>query len=290
MNDYLDAILKNIDSMPALPLTVNKVLEVCRKQEPTAIELNKIISLDPILTGRVIKLVNSAYYALTQECTSIVKAVIMLGINTIKNVALSTAVVPMVSQYANALKDTPLKIEGFWKHSIAVGITAKMIARNSKIESNKIEEYFIAGLLHDIGKLIMNINLPEDYLKALKISDEKKIPLYKAEYMIMQINHSEIGQLLAEKWGISGQIKSAIINHHADQSLIEEHEHLIHSINIADSFCNQNQIGYAGNRSPEQIDKELLRKMNLDLETLFSWKEKIKEELVKAQVFMKIGE
>ena len=288
MDKYLETTLKNIDDMPSLPVTVNKVIEVSRKPDATANELNTVISLDPVLAVKVLKLINSAYYGISNQVTSIVKAIIMLGINTIKNLALTTAIIPMMEEYAKALAKSPLHIEGFWKHSISVGVTAKKIAKHLKVDNKFVEEYFLAGLLHDISKLFLNINLPKKFLKAIKISEKKAVPLYIAEQKIIDISHSHINKFIAEKWGITGEIKAAMIYHHDNQFDITENVNITRAIHIADLFCNHNEFGFAGNRSPEAINKDLLNEMNMSLELLYSWKNEILQEIQKAQVFMSI--
>ena len=137
----------------------------------TAKDLNKVISLDPVLVGKVLKLVNSAYYSLPNKVTSLVNAIIMLGINTIKNLALSTAVLGNMKR-----KDRfkSLNVDGFWRHSIGVGVASKLIATKIGIPANKREEYFIGGLLHDIGKIPLNEIFPEEYLKVIRAADFKK--------------------------------------------------------------------------------------------------------------------
>jgi HD-like signal output (HDOD) protein len=112
-------------------------------------DLNRVISLDPVLVGRVLKLINSAYYGLEQQVTSLVRAMIMLGINTVKNLALSSAILSNLVGRGFL----GLNAEGFWRHSLCVGVTAKLIARKQGIDHSRLEEFFTAGLLHDLGKI-----------------------------------------------------------------------------------------------------------------------------------------
>ncbi|MCG8568825.1 MAG: HDOD domain-containing protein, partial [Spirochaetes bacterium] len=132
-----------IQAMPPLPVAITKILEVARDPNVDARKLNDIISLDPVLTGKVMKLINSAYYSLPNQITSIVRAIIMLGINTVKNLVLSTAVISTMNQQKNF---TSLDMQGFWRHSICVGAMAKQFALIQKIDPKVAEEYFVAGL------------------------------------------------------------------------------------------------------------------------------------------------
>ena len=136
--------------MPSLSTTVGKVLEICSRPDTAPNDLNKVISLDPVLTGQVLKLINSAYYSLMNKVTSLTRAIIMLGLNTVKNLALSTAIIRCVGQ---AKKSKSLPIKDFWAHSISVGVMAKLLAAEQGIPLVEREEYFVAGLLHDLGKV-----------------------------------------------------------------------------------------------------------------------------------------
>ncbi|MCL2879605.1 MAG: HDOD domain-containing protein, partial [Treponema sp.] len=153
MQDLNGRIEEYIGNMPSLPTTVAKVLEVCNNPHTSPADLNHVISLDPVLVGRVLKLINSAYYGLGQHVTNLVRAIIMLGLNTVKNLALSSAVMGNLKTGKNS---QGLDMEGFWRHSLCVGVAAKMLAKQRGIESKQREEYFTAGLLHDIGKIPLN--------------------------------------------------------------------------------------------------------------------------------------
>ena len=119
-------IEKFIRRIPSLSTTVGKVLEICSRADASPNELNKVIALDPVLTGQVLKLINSAYYSLVNKVTSLTRAITMLGLNTVKNMALSTAIIRTVS---GAKKSKILPTKKFWAHSISVGVSAKILAQ-----------------------------------------------------------------------------------------------------------------------------------------------------------------
>jgi HD-like signal output (HDOD) protein len=119
-----------VSGMPSLPTTVTKVMEVCNNPRTSPVDLDHVIQLDPVLMGRVLKLINSAYYGLGTQVTSLVRAIIMLGVNTVKNLALSTAILGNVTNKGDF---RALNMEGFWRHSLCVGVTAKLIAERRGI-------------------------------------------------------------------------------------------------------------------------------------------------------------
>jgi HD-like signal output (HDOD) protein len=125
ISDVKEKIEEYIKNMPSLPTTVDKVMEICNNPQTSPADLNHVISLDPVLVGRVLKLINSAYYSLSQPVANLVRAIIMLGMNTVKNLALSSAVLGNLS-----VNKVPagLNMDGFWRHSLCVGVAAKFIA------------------------------------------------------------------------------------------------------------------------------------------------------------------
>lgn len=274
-----------IDSMPSLSITVAKILEVTRNPQVTAKDLNRVISLDPVLVGRVLKLVNSAYYGLSNKVTSLVNAIIMLGINTIKNLALSTTVIGNMKN--NAIFKS-LNVDGFWRHSIGVGVASKLIASKIGVPVNQREEYFIGGLLHDIGKIPMNEIFVEGYLKVISTADFKKIPLIEAEQEVIGITHTEVGRMVAEKWKLSLETSECILYHHDPAQAKKENYRLVTAVYIANNFCNFNQVGFSGNRYAKKIDETILSSIDLTEEYLDDLFDTISAELEKASVFLKI--
>jgi putative nucleotidyltransferase with HDIG domain len=107
-----------------------------------------------------------------------------------------------------------LNVDGFWRHSIGVGVAAKLIADAFGIPTNLKEEYFIGGLLHDIGKIPLNEIFDEEYLKVIRTADMKKVPLIEMENEMLGVNHTEVGKMIAEKWRLSPETYECILNHH----------------------------------------------------------------------------
>jgi len=273
-------------SMPSLSITVSKIIEVTKNPQATAKDLNRVISLDPVLVGKVLKLINSAYYGLQNKVTSLVTAIIMLGMNTIKNLALSTAVL------GNMKRDSSFKalnIDGFWRHSIGVGVLSKLIASKIGVPAIKKEEYFIGGLLHDIGKIPLNELFEESYMKAIRAADIKKAKLADMEKEFIGITHTEVGKMIAEKWNLMDETFECILHHHDPNMASEKNYKLVTSVHIADIYCNMNQVGFSGSRHVDQIGEHLLESIGINealLEDLF---DSMSAELDKASVFLKVS-
>jgi putative nucleotidyltransferase with HDIG domain len=274
-----------IRNMPSLPTSVTKVLEVCNHPRTSPADLNHVISLDPVLVGRVLKLINSAYYGMANQVTTLVRAIIMLGINTVKNLALSTAV---IGNLAGKKDPNGLDMEGFWRHSLCVGVTAKFLAKKRGADSKLIEEYFAAGLLHDIGKIPLNAVLSTDYMLALAASDRKRISLHLGEAETLGMDHCESGAKIVKAWKLEGPVGDAVIFHHSPKEYGGEHKDIVYSVTGADIFANLSGIGFAGNRHPDIIEKYLWDSLGVTPDGFEEIANAVSGEIEKAEIFLKL--
>jgi putative nucleotidyltransferase with HDIG domain len=282
--DNLNATIAGyIKNMPSLPTSVAKVMEVCNNPQTSPADLNQVISLDPVLVGRVLKLINSAYYGLSQQVTSLVKAIIMLGINTVKNLALSTAV---MGNLASNKKVQGLNMEGFWRHSLCVGVTAKILAKFRGIDSKQVEEYFAAGLLHDIGKIPLNAVLSKDYMLTVSTADRERIPLIRAENHTLGINHCTVGGLIVKAWKLEGAVGDTIVNHHAYGEYRNDHRDVLFSVVAANRFASLIEMGFSGDRYPEKMDPMVWRILGVDKDIFDTLEQKVQGEIEKAKIFL----
>jgi len=239
--DTYQAVSRFIEKMPPVPLVLGKIMEVTAKPDVSATDLGNVISLDPVLTGKVLRLVNSAHSGLPTTVTSIMRAIILLGMNTIKNLAISSAVLGSVG---NRSFFKALNADEFWEHSVGVGITARRLAQRIGISRSQQEEFFVAGLLHDIGKIVLNAALAEPYVRVLKSASETQEPLHCCEQAEFGLTHCDIGARLAEQWQLPGPLRGALEHHHSLTELNELAEferNLIYLVAMADTFCNQRQ-------------------------------------------------
>jgi putative nucleotidyltransferase with HDIG domain len=274
-----------IERMPSLPTTVAKILQICNDPKTSPTDLNKLISLDPVLMGKVMKLINSAYYGLSQKITSLVRAIIMLGINTVKNLSLSTAVLASLGKKTDF---QALNMEGFWKHSICVGSTAKLIAKKRNIDPKLLEEYFIAGLLHDIGKIPLNNRLSKNFIEALSEAERSRHPLYFAEQHVLNVDHAEIGRLIVENWKLSKDIVDVVFFHHNLTEYQGENLDILYTVAISNYFANLSELGFSGDRFPEKVQDDVFNYLGIGWQYLEDIEDDIKKEIEKAQIFLEV--
>jgi HD-like signal output (HDOD) protein len=285
-SDSARRVREYVGGMPSLPTTVSKVLEVCNNPKASPIDLDRVIQLDPVLMGRVLKLINSAYYSLGTQVTSIVRAIIMLGVNTVKNLALSSAVLDRVS----SKKDfRALNMDAFWRHSLCVGVTAKLIAKTRGIDPKGLEEYFAAGLLHDIGKIPLNNALADEYVQTMSTADRERISLFAAERQILMLDHCEAGGVVSDNWKLTGAIADTVRWHHDLDGYSGENADVLRTVAVADFFANREGIGFSGNRYPDKISPEIFSLLEIGKSLLEELEEPVNAEIEKAKVFLKMG-
>lgn len=272
-----------INKMPSLPVTMTKVLEICNDPKTSPVDLNKVISLDPVLMGNIMKLINSAYYGVSSEITSLVRAIIMLGLNTVKNLALTTSVL-------GSLKDSKnyqvFDLNDFWQHSLCVGVTSKFIAQKRKINPKILEEYFIAGLLHDVGKIPLNHQIADAYSEVISIAERDMVSLHTTETEELELSHSDVGGIIAKNWKLSPEIFDSIVYHHNASSYQGNHKDILFSVVLANYFANVNSFGYSGDRFSDVVPDHVYKELGLVPEFLEDITGDVKREIDKAKVFL----
>ncbi len=276
-----------VDRMPSLSTTVTKVLEVCNSPSAAPNDLNRVIALDPVLTGQVLKLINSAYYSMPNQITSLTRAIIMLGINTVKNLALSTAVIGTIAK-SDSFKSLPM--DAFWTHSICVGVTAKALAEFRGVKISEREEYFVAGMLHDLGKIPLNNCFPKEYKQALELADLEQGPLRRAETMVMGLDHCLAGRLIGEKWQLTQNLVEILSHHHKPEEASANYRELVATVSLANCYANVYEFGSAGDHFQDSASLyDSLKLMGMSWADLANIKDKVESEIAKAQVFLQIA-
>jgi HD-like signal output (HDOD) protein len=228
-------IVESIDRLPALPAIVTKLIEVVNSPESSADDAAALIEKDPALTSKMLRLANSAFYGIPRTISSVSSAVVILGFNTIRSVALSASIMNLFPE-----KKTGHTFDHhcFWRHSVVCASTAKSIARKH-IHRLMLdpEGAFCTGILHDIGKLIFASFAPDDYQHACEMSLHQKLSLLKAERETLGIDHSAIGRMLADRWALPIELENSLVHHH-DPAQARQARELVTLVHLADKFAH----------------------------------------------------
>jgi HD-like signal output (HDOD) protein len=282
--DLEQKISYHIHNMPSLPTSVVKVLELCNDPRSSPADLNYIISLDPVLTGRVLKLINSAYYGQERQVTTLVRAIIMLGFNTVKNLVLSSAVVDKLGKRTSA---GGIDMKAFWRHSLGVGVASKLLAKQREVDPKRQEEYFTAGLLHDIGKIPLNSVTPEAYVLTIANAEKRHVSLIRAEDTLLGINHCLCGEMIVNAWKLHGPVGDVIVYHHACRGYRGPNRDILYHVALANYLIREMDIGFAGDSRPE-IDPSVWEVLKLRPGSTGPLAARVNEEIEKAQIFLKL--
>jgi putative nucleotidyltransferase with HDIG domain len=229
-----------VERMPAFPRSVQKILELTRNINCLPKELVTVIEKDPVMTMKILKVINSAYYSLPARITSVGQSVVYLGINTIKNLALGFAAVGMLPRMNAAGFD----IQRYLLHSLVVAGAARQFASQSAKGEVDPGDCYIAGLLHDFGKVVFAQFLAAEFRDALAHSVEHAVPLHEAETVVIGVDHGLVGALLAKRWAFPEHLIECIRDHHNPQA---EPSAMMDCLRVADQVVRFREIGDSGN-------------------------------------------
>lgn len=208
-NQQMRILASRVDGLPALPVIASKLLEMVDDPETSAADLASLISTDPALAARLLKLANSAFYGFPKRIGTVNLAVVALGLETVRDLCLSVLIADCFFQDSENL---PFEMTVFWRHSLSVGVASRMICKLSG--ADRPGEGFIAGLLHDIGKLFLGKYFPKDYREMINIMERESRELLNAERDQFGVTHPVAGSWLIEEWNLPEWLMAAVRDHH----------------------------------------------------------------------------
>ena len=242
-------LIKKIDDLPTLPRTVLKITELVNDPKSSAKDLARIIADDQVLTARLLKLVNSSFYGFPQRISTVTGAIVLLGFDAIRSLLLTTSLFDL---FANRNRQKKKDQERFWDHSLGCAVGAKVIG--NYLRHDKIEELFVSGLLHDIGKIVEMIFLQDEFANIVAAVNKENILMTTAENKVLGFNHAEVGKLLVEKWNLPVKLVQVIAHHHQPHNAgnFALEAAIVH---LADIFCRALNIGYGGDNKIPPLNK-----------------------------------
>ncbi|MDT7515986.1 HDOD domain-containing protein [Rhodoferax mekongensis] len=268
-----------VDGMPAFPKSVQRILELTRDVNSTPKDLVDVIDKDPVVTVKILRVVNSAYYSLPRQVTSIGHAVVYLGFNTIKNLALSIAAIGMLPKDNH----TGFDVQQYLLHSLATANIAKQLAL--KLDDADPMDCFIAGLLHDFGKMVFAQFMPQEFKAALAISAADNSSLHNALQITIGADHAVVGAMLVEKWRFAPALVDTIRHQKADNLKDTD---MIACVFAANQISKRLAFGFAGNHCIDELPAPLQKRLGGDLEQVIASLGDLTGLFEEAQVFAKL--
>jgi putative nucleotidyltransferase with HDIG domain len=225
--------------IPAVPVVAVKVLRLVDDPHASIRDLQRVIMADQAIASRVLRVANSAFYGRRQRIDTISEAITVLGLKSIKTITLAVSTREVYRRFG-------LVEQKLWEHSLGVSVACGIIA--SQVSIVKAEEAVVAGLVHDIGKVIMNNSHPDRFNILMQNLYERSVAFTSLEGEVFGFTHAEVGSLLAEKWGFPEDLRRAILYHHsmASSDPALDGEVIIAAVALADTLCVKLGVGYRG--------------------------------------------
>lgn len=285
------AIEATIETLPALPATVTNVLAVTADPESTADDLMKAILPDQTMCSAILKVANSAFFGIPREVATLQRAVVILGYEEIRNIVIGKAI---FSSFPSLGKENRQNVGLFWEHAFTCGLASKIIADHYKLSAS---EFFVAGLLHDIGKLAMLTTFPEEYPLLRELTNLEMLNSTAEEEATYSINHAQVGKSLTKKWLLPEQLVTAAGYHHQPH-LATNHKLYPMVVQLADTlslmYCcldissGADVVKIFNDFLPETTKLWEENKLPLDLDSTGVWFESLQDKRESDQAILDI--
>jgi HD-like signal output (HDOD) protein len=283
-----EVIASKLDELPTLPAIVYELSKVINDPMSSTNDVEKIMTNDQSMTAKVLRMVNSAYYAIPGGVNSVSRAIAYIGFDTVNQLVLSASILKALETKGPQRYD----MNEFWKHSIGVGIAAETIAKH--VNHPTPADLFTCGLVHDMGKVALYTIEQEAMLSIVKLCETKPVSYSEAEVELGIPQHTVIGQLLAQKWKLPASIGACIAYHHtkdlpARQGLKPDMHRNIDIVVLANLLAHALKFGKSGHTKVHGAPKEVLERLGINPEKdLKSVLTEIRTSLDKAQEFLRV--
>ncbi|MEN6498396.1 MAG: HDOD domain-containing protein [Thermoguttaceae bacterium] len=236
----LEKLVAHIDDVSSLPQVAMRVMEIANDPKSTAAELKSVMENDVSLSARVLRCINSAAYALRVRVTNIQQAIAYLGMKQIRNIAMTASVSDL---FRGTETIGPYRRGGLWRHLVAVGLCARLIAMRRKLDS--FEDAFLAGLLHDIGLVLADQYAHLPFSQVIGKLEPTRT-LCDVERSVMGFDHTMLGEKIGERWGFPEAVQAAIRHHHASVNYRGDHIAIVRCVEVANIICTLKEISSVG--------------------------------------------
>ena len=263
MSNDPKSLVEGAVKLSSLPLIFYQINEAVNDPESSFTEIAHIISGDAGLVARLLKIVNSAFYGFPNRIETIIHAVSIIGSTQLRDLALATTV---INQFRGIPKHL-IDMESFWRHNIACGLAARVIAIYRR-ESGP-DRYYVAGLLHDVGRLVILSHIPDKAMEAIKLAESKKILLSEAEQEVMGFDHAQVGEMLLLAWKLPDRLIEAVGCHHEIKKA-KKYSLKASIIHVADIIANAMELGSSGEQYVPPMQERAWERLELPTSILSS--------------------
>ena len=263
----VELILQQLEQLPTLPAVAVRVLEVTGRGDSSAKEVVDLIESDPALTAKILQLVHRADAGVRSQVTTVERAVVLLGFEAVRSAVLAVSVFHALNREP-PLANARFNREEFWRHSVAVACCAELLGEIAGGASVGIEpaEAFVCGLLHDVGKIALDVVLPKSYDRVIEAVDLLRGNIADVEHAVIGLDHMVVGKRLAERWQLPAALRDCIWLHGQNPQALPanvKNSRLVNLVTLADSICREQHLGYSGNYNFPQFKDALISATSL---------------------------
>jgi len=280
--DRLEAekVIRRIEEIPTLPAIITRILEVLEDESSSARDLERIVSCDQSIAAKVLKIANSAYYGFPREITTIHRAIVMLGFHTVKGLALGSSIFETLFHPGGT---SHFDRTAYWLHSIACSRCAMALGR--ELGEPDPEEAFLGGLLHDIGMVVMDHVMHEEYSLVLERAIREGGSLDQLEREACGFDHGEVGAWLGERWKFPPSLLDVICFHHRISESKKPLTMLVAAIHLADFCSNEAGLSVTGRHDCSDLQQEALKLTSITKKNLIDLTDRIRDEREQIEAF-----
>lgn len=253
----LSKILEKVEELPTLSHVTHQVIKLTSDPKTTVSELADTITQDQVTTAKVLKMANSAYYGYARKIFNIKEAIMVLGFNTVRNLVMAASMYNIMNR---ELQGYSLDKGELWRHSMTTALLARSLA--NKVDKSLADRAFIAGLIHDIGKVILDTFMKESFSKVIEKVQTDKIPFMDAERDVLGFDHASVGAKVSVKWNLPDELTETIGLHHTPGEA-RNNSKLVCLIHIADAISLSLGAGLGGDGLLYPVDGSAIEKLNL---------------------------
>ncbi|MCB0274537.1 MAG: HDOD domain-containing protein [Calditrichaeota bacterium] len=251
-------LVSRMENLPSLSSTYYEMMGELQHPEPSLMAISRTIKKDLGLTTRILRIVNSAFFGLRRELTDISQAVGMLGLETIQALVLSL----QIFQNLEKIEVEELNLGQVWDHSLTVAGLARNLARLEGAPGHVQSNSYMAGLLHDVGKLVLAVNIPTQYREIIRVAVDQKRPLHVAEMALLGANHAQVGAYLMGLWGLPDPVVEAIVYHKGPQKSLVNEFGALTAVHVANALAYKFHPGTPLG-TPATLDLPYLERLGL---------------------------
>lgn len=264
--------LKEIQSLPTLPPIAAKLNKMVEDEDITANQLGNVIERDQVLTSKLLKMVNSSFYGFPQRISTVANAIVLLGINVIKTLIVTSSIFEMMQA-----SDV-----GLWEHSLGCATIASLIAKKKGLKNP--EEVSTAALLHDLGKVVVRAELPSEYESLLALVEQRGISMREAEEELLGVSHSEIGGWLVHQWNLPDRLVLPITWHHKPEEA-PDHRDVAAILHFSDILVRAIGFGFGGDMWVPPLDQSAWKRIKLSKSEMKELLVELDDKLIELQDF-----